>query len=158
MPASSLRVASVFALSLLSAAPVVALPAGLPYAELVAAAAERYRVDPALVHAVIAIESGYRRTAVSPAGAAGLMQLMPATQADYRVSDPFDASQNIDAGVAYLRRLIDEFGTVLGLAAYNAGPGVVRRYRGVPPWRETRRYVRDVVLGVIRLRAGYPAR
>ena len=145
-------------LGLLAPAAAPALPRGLPYADVVAAAAYRYRVDPALVHAVIALESAYRPRAVSSAGAMGLMQLMPATQRDYGVSDPFDPRQNVYAGTAYLRRLIDEFGTVLAVAAYNAGPGTVRRYGGVPPWRETRLYVRDVVVGVIRLRAGFRAR
>ena len=149
--------ASVLVVALLLPAGAPALPRGLPYADLIAAAARRYRVDPALLHAVIAVESGYRPQAVSSAGAQGLMQLMPATQRDYGVSDPFDPGQNVYAGTAYLRSLIDEFGTVLALAAYNAGPGAVRRYRGIPPWSETRAYVRDVVVGVIRLRAGFRA-
>ena len=94
-----------------------------PFADLVAAAARRHGVDPDLVHAVIAVESGYRASAQSPAGAQGLMQLMPGTQRDLGVSDAFDPRQNVDAGVAYLRRLTDEFGTELAIAAYNAGPG-----------------------------------
>ena len=103
-------------------------------------------VDADLVHAVIAVESGYRATAQSPAGAQGLMQLMPGTQRDLVVSDAFDPRQNVDAGVAYLRRLTDEFGTVLALAAaYNAGPGAVRRYNGIPPYEETHAYVRAVL-------------
>ena len=130
----------------------------LPYAEVVAAAAARHRVDPLLVHAVIAIESGHRPDAVSPAGAQGLMQLVPATARSLGLADPFDPAANVEAGVAYLRRLADEFGTVLALAAYNAGPGTVRRHGGVPPFAETRAYVRSVVLGLIRLRAGLPAR
>ena len=103
-----------------------------PFAGIVAAAAERHGVDPDLVHAVIAVESGYRATAQSPAGAQGLMQLMPGTQRDLGVADAFDPRQNVDPGVAYLRRLTDEFWTVLALAAYNAGPGAVRRYNGYP--------------------------
>ena len=130
----------------------------LPYADVVAAAAARHRVDPLLVHAVIAVESAHRSAAVSPAGAQGLMQLMPATAGDLGVADPFDPRENVEAGVAYLRRLADEFGTVLALAAYNAGPEAVRRHGGVPPFAETRAYVRAVVLGLIRLRAGYPVR
>jgi soluble lytic murein transglycosylase-like protein len=86
------------------------------------------------------------------------MQLMPATARDLGLADPFDPAANVEAGVAYLRRLADEFGTVLALAAYNAGPGTVRRHEGVPPFAETRAYVRSVVLGLIRLRAGLPAR
>ena len=118
------------------AAGVLARPADAgkrPFAGIVAAAAERHGVDPGLVHAVIAVESGYRATAQSPAGAQGLMQLMPGTQCDLGVADAFDPRQNVDACVAYLRRLTDEFGTVLALAAYNAGPGAVRRYNGIPP-------------------------
>ena len=117
----------------------------LPFANLVDTAARRHGVDPDLVHAVIAVESGYRASAQSRAGAQGLMQLMPGTQHDFGVSDAFDPRQNVDAGVAYLRRLTDEFGTVLALAAYNAGPGAVRRYDGIPPYDETRAYVRAVL-------------
>ena len=119
--------------------------AELPFADLVDTAARRHGVDPDLVHAVIAVESGYRASARSRAGAQGLMQLMPGTQRDLGVSDAFDPRQNVDAGVAYLRRLTDEFGTVLALAAYNAGPGAVRRYNGIPPYEETRAYVRAVL-------------
>ena len=104
----------------------------LPFADIVDAAAERHGVDPDLVHAVIAVESAYRATAQSPAGAQGLMQLMPGTQRDLGVADAFDPRQNVDAGVACLRRLTDELGTVLALAACNAGPGAVRRYDGNP--------------------------
>ena len=116
-----------------------------PFADLVAAAARRHGVDPDLVHAVIAVESGYRASAQSPAGAQGLMQLMPGTQRDLGVSDAFDPRQNVDAGVAYLRRLTDEFGTELAIAAYNAGPGAVRRYNGIPPYAQTRAYVQAVL-------------
>ena len=115
------------------------------FADIVDSAARRHGVDPDLVHAVIAVESGYRANAQSPAGAQGLMQLMPGTQLDFGVSDAFDPRQNVDAGVAYLRRLTDEFGTLLGVAAYNAGPGAVRRYNGIPPYEETRAYVRSVL-------------
>ena len=130
----------------------------LPYRDLVEDAAARHRVDPLLVHAVIAIESGHRPDAVSPAGALGLMQLMPRTARMLGVSDPFDPRANVEGGVAYLRRLADEFGTVLALAAYNAGPGAVREHGGVPPFAETRGYVRSVLLALIRLRAGFSAR
>ena len=116
-----------------------------PFADIVDSAARRHGVDPGLVHAVIAVESGYRASAQSPAGAQGLMQLMPGTQRDLGVADAFDPGQNVDAGVAYLRRLTDEFGTELAIAAYNAGPGAVRRYRGIPPYEETRAYVRTVL-------------
>ena len=125
---------------------VLARPAAAgtrPFAGIVDSAARRHGVDPDLVHAVIAVESGYRATAQSPAGAQGLMQLMPGTQRDLGVADAFDPRQNVDAGVAYLRRLTDEFG--LALAAYNAGPGAVRRYNGIPPYKETRAYVQAVL-------------
>ena len=116
-----------------------------PFAGIVDAAARRHGVDADLVHAVIAVESGYRATAQSPAGAQGLMQLMPGTQRDFGVVDAFDPRQNVDAGVAYLRRLTDEFGTVVALAAYNAGPGAARRYNGIPPYEETRAYLQAVL-------------
>ena len=138
----------VFTLLVAAGAGFLALPAEAGkqrFADIVDSAARRHGVDPDLVHAVIAVESGYRANAQSPAGAQGLMQLMPGTQLDLGVSDAFDPRQNVDAGVAYLRRLTDEFGTVLGVAAYNAGPGAVRRYDGIPPYEETRAYVRSVL-------------
>ncbi|MCY4028893.1 MAG: lytic transglycosylase domain-containing protein [Acidobacteria bacterium] len=116
-----------------------------PFADIVDDAARQHGVDPDLVHAVIAVESRYRANAQSPAGAQGLMQLMPGTQHDLGVSDAFDPRQNVDAGVAYLRRLTDEFGTELALAAYNAGPAAVRRYNGIPPYEETHAYVQAVL-------------
>ena len=116
-----------------------------PFAGIVDSAARRHVVDPDLVNAVIAVESGYRASTQSPADAKGLMQLMPSTQRGLGVADAFDPRQNVDAGVAYLRRLTDQFGTVLALAAYNAGPGAVRRYNGIPPFEETRAYVRAVL-------------
>ena len=130
----------------------------LPYGDLVEDAAARHGVDPLLVHAVIAVESAHRPDAVSPAGAQGLMQLMPRTARMLGVADPLDPRSNVEGGVAYLRRLADEFGTVLALAAYNAGPGAVREHGGVPPFAQTRRYVRSVLLALIRLRVGLPAR
>ena len=155
------RVAWVFVLgSVVAAAPASAQGhgEGLPYAQLVEDAAARHRVDPLLVHAVIAVESAHSSDAVSPGGAEGLMQLMPGTARMLGVDDSLDPRENVEAGVAYLRRLADEFGTVLALAAYNAGPGAVREHGGVPPFAETRRYVRSVLLALIRLRAGFPAR
>jgi len=104
-------------------------------------------VSPALVLAVIAIESAGRTDAVSTAGAQGLMQLMPATAARFGVSDSMDAAQNIKGGVAYLGWLLDRFGNdpVLVLAGYNAGEGNVQRYEGVPPFAETMDYVPKVL-------------
>ena len=111
------------------------------------AAARRYDLPAGLVKSVIRHESNFDPRAVSPAGAQGLMQLMPATARELGVNDPFDIRQNIDGGCRYLRRMLDHFdGDVRkALAAYNAGPGTVRRYGGVPPYPETRRYVRKVM-------------
>ncbi|SFR32613.1 Transglycosylase SLT domain-containing protein [Yoonia tamlensis] len=104
-------------------------------------------VSPALVLAVISVESAGRTDAVSSAGATGLMQLMPATAARFGVTDSTDGAQNIKGGVAYLDWLLDEFGhdPVLALAGYNAGEGNVLRYAGVPPFSETRAYVPKVL-------------
>lgn len=116
-----------------------------PYAEIVADVSARHGVDPLLVHALIEAESAYRPDAVSPRGAAGLMQLMPATLERFGVADPYDPAMNIDAGTRYLRILLDEFGTRGALAAYNAGEAAVRQFNGVPPYAETRRYVGHVL-------------
>ena len=104
-------------------------------------------VDPALVAAVARVESGFDPRATSRAGAAGLMQLMPATAAELGVTDPYDPVQNVRGGAAYLHRLLERFaGDVpLALAAYNAGPAAVERYGGVPPFPETRAYVERVM-------------
>mgnify|MGYP001228438798 CR=1 FL=1 len=103
-------------------------------------------VSPALVHAIIDQESGEDPSAISSAGAMGLMQLMPGTADAYGVADPFDPAQNVAGGTALLADLLREYrGNVkLALAAYNAGSGAVARYHGVPPFAETQAYVRDV--------------
>jgi Transglycosylase SLT domain len=110
------------------------------------AATRLHQLSPDLVKAVIAAESEFDQWAVSSKGAQGLMQLMPATARQLGVADPFDARQNIFAGTQYLRILLDTFGgdVALALAAYNAGPNAVRRYGGIPPYRETRSYVEKV--------------
>ena len=116
--------------------------------DVVAEHSRRHDLSPDLVRAVIRVESGWNPRAVSAKGALGLMQLMPSTAAEYGVSDPFDPEQNIRAGVAYLRKLIDRFDgkTELALAAYNAGPGAVEKYgRTIPPYKETQSYVRRIV-------------
>ena len=99
-----------------------------------------------LIDAVIRTESGYRAGAVSRAGAQGLMQLMPGTAAQVGVDDPFDPRQNILGGSRYLRKMYDEFGSLeLAIAAYNAGPSAVKKHDGVPPFAETRAYVKTVI-------------
>jgi soluble lytic murein transglycosylase-like protein len=110
-------------------------------------AAEKYDLPPALIRGVVQAESNYRVKAVSPAGAQGLMQLMPATAQELGVEDPFDITQNIDGGARYLRQMLDLFdGDVRhALAAYNAGPGTVKRYNGIPPYPETAHYVNRVI-------------
>ena len=122
--------------------------AGVPYADLFTAAGARHGVDPALLAAVAKVESGFDSSAVSPAGATGLMQFMPATAADLGV-DPADPASAVDGAARYLRRLTDRFGsTDLALAAYNAGPGTVARHDGIPPYAETQSYVRKVTSAV----------
>jgi hypothetical protein len=117
-------------------------------------AAQRYDLPDALIRAVVQAESGFKVRAVSPAGAQGLMQLMPGTAKEMGVTDPFDIEQNIDGGSRYLRAMLDRFdGDVrLALSAYNAGPGTVAKYSGQVPYAETRNYV-DRVLRFVRLSA-----
>lgn len=112
----------------------------------VRAAAELYGVDPALVRAIMHAESWFNATAVSHAGAEGLMQLMPATQQRFGVADPFDPLDNISAGTAYLAELLERYDGdwQLAVAAYNAGETAVERYGGVPPYAETEEYLRRV--------------
>ena len=113
---------------------------------LILKAANRYQVDSALIKAIIMAESNYNPKAVSKRGAKGLMQLMPKTAEALGVGDSFDPEHNINAGVRYFRKLLNQFdGDVkLALAAYNAGSRKVRKYNGVPPFRATRRYIKRV--------------
>ncbi|RLV56470.1 lytic transglycosylase [Aeromicrobium phragmitis] len=117
-----------------------------PYAALFQEAGNRYGVEPRLLAAVARAESAFDPRAVSHAGAQGLMQLMPATARGLGVSDPFDPAQAVDGAARLLRDLQRQFGTTeLALAAYNAGPGAVQRYGGVPPYRETQNYVATIM-------------
>lgn len=116
-----------------------------PFGGLIQQAAEAYGVNPSLVHALIEVESGYDAFAVSPRGAMGLMQLMPAIARKYSLEDPFDAAGNVDAGTRHLSRLIDRFGIGNALAAYNAGVSAVLRFDGLPPFPETDRYVERIM-------------
>jgi len=104
-------------------------------------------LPPALVHAIIKAESNGQRKAVSPKGAKGVMQLMPFTSKRMRVVDPFDPIENIEGGIRYIKELLVSFEGDLTntVAAYNAGPAAVRKYGGVPPYQETRLYVRRVM-------------
>ena len=109
---------------------------------LIAEVCQRHGVDPALVKAVIKVESNFDSRAVSRAGAKGLMQLMDATGKQLGVKDPFDPRQNVEGGVTYLRQMLDRYGDLsLALAAYNAGPHAVDRFGGIPPYAETQLYV-----------------
>jgi soluble lytic murein transglycosylase-like protein len=125
--------------------PVVSRRA-VEYDGLIEAHSRDHGVDANLVRAVIQAESAYNPRAVSHKGAMGLMQLMPATAKQYDVIDPFDPAENIRAGVAYLKSLLVKYGEKLelALAAYNAGPGAVAKYGDVPPYRETRNYVKKI--------------
>lgn len=117
------------------------------FSAFVQEASAKYSVDPALVNAIIKAESGGNPNAVSSAGAQGLMQLMPATARGLGVSNPMNPEQNIDGGVRFLKGLLNRYGgdTQLAVAAYNAGPGAVDEYDGVPPYQETQVYVERVM-------------
>ena len=118
----------------------------IPLGTSIAAAAMRHALDPALVLAVIGAESGHNPYAVSPKGAIGLMQILPETAALMGLPAPADPASSLEAGCRYLAALLESFGgdVELALAAYNAGPGAVRRWGGVPPYRETTTFVRRV--------------
>ncbi len=129
------------------------------YDQHIQASCFRYGVDPYLVKAIIRAESDFDRNALSSRGAQGLMQLMPGTARDLNVGNPFDPRQNIDGGVRYLRMIMDSFNgnLPLSLAAYNAGPNLVKRYQAIPAIPETIEYVRRVLTyyrGYIRNRVG----
>jgi soluble lytic murein transglycosylase-like protein len=123
-----------------------ALPPYLAYDDIIDEAARTHGVDADLIHAIIQAESSFNPQAVSAAGAQGLMQLMPIVQAELGVTNPFDPRENIMAGTAYLKQLLSRHkgNVALALASFNAGPGNVTKYRGMPPFRETRRYVKKI--------------
>jgi soluble lytic murein transglycosylase-like protein len=133
------------------AAPAIPAPIATPAVKdvksVVAAASDKHLIDADLIDSVIRAESGFNPRAVSPKGARGLMQLMPGTAAKLGVQDPFDAQANVDGGTRYLRELLDLYNYDLAkaLAAYNAGPQRVEQYHGVPPYRETRAYVSNII-------------
>jgi len=117
------------------------------YNNLIAEAAQLYRLPDSFIRAVMRVESNFNSTVVSRAGAMGLMQLMPKTARSMGVSDPFDVRQNILGGARYLRILANHFkgDLILTVAAYNAGEAAVQKYNGIPPYQETQRYVRRVL-------------
>jgi soluble lytic murein transglycosylase-like protein len=119
----------------------------VPYEQLIDAAAKKYGIDPAVLKGLVKQESGFNPNAGSPAGAQGLTQLMPGTAAALGVTDVHDPAQSIDGGARYLKQQLDRFGGDYSkaLAAYNAGPGAVQRYGGVPPYAETQNYVKSIL-------------
>jgi len=123
-----------------------AVPANEAYEDIIQEAATTYEMDPNLIRAVMQAESAFHPYALSRAGAEGLMQLMPDLSDEMGVSDAFDPRENIMGGVRYLKRLLDyhDGNLDLALASYNAGPGNVERYGGVPPFQETRNYVKTI--------------
>lgn len=116
------------------------------YHSIIIEAANRYQVDPAIVKAIIMAESSYNPKAVSKKGAKGLMQLMPKTAAELGVKDSFNPVYNINGGVRYYKKMLNQFnGDVkLALAAYNAGSRKVKKYQGIPPFKATRYYIKKV--------------
>ena len=134
------------------------LPADVPYGAEITAAAKKYGIDPALLAGLVKQESGFNPNAGSPAGARGLTQLMPGTAAGLGVTNVLDPAQSLDGGAKYLKAQLDAFGgdVTKALAAYNAGPGAVKRYGGVPPYAETQNYVRAVQANAAAYRASSP--
>ena len=119
--------------------------AATPYGDIIDRVATEQGVDAKLVRALIKVESAYQPRARSPKGAMGLMQLMPDTARQYSVADPYEPLSNIQAGIKHLRALLDRYPRDLALAAYNAGEAAVQRFRGMPPYPETRLYVSRIL-------------
>ena len=136
-----------FASALQAATATGGVEGGQQYDALIEQASARYGLDPALLHGLIEQESGFNPGAQSGAGATGLTQLMPGTASSMGVADPLDPAESIEGGARYLSQLMGEFqgNTADALAAYNAGPGAVRQYGGVPPYSETQSYVSKVL-------------
>jgi soluble lytic murein transglycosylase-like protein len=153
-PAASISLASAGGTP--SATGVSELPASVPYGTEITAAAKRHGLDPALLAGLIKQESGFNANARSGAGAQGLTQLMPGTAAGLGVTDPLDPAQAIEGGAKYLAEQLERFGgdVARALAAYNAGPGAVQRFGGVPPYAETQNYVRVVQSNAAAYRVG----
>jgi hypothetical protein len=128
-------------------APAAPRPVEIPaaYRGIITQLADTHGVDARLIHAVISVESAYRPRARSRKGARGLMQLMPATARQYGVRNAYQANANLEAGVRHLKMLLDRFALRDAIAAYNAGEAAVRKFGGVPPFRETRNYVERVL-------------
>lgn len=116
-----------------------------PFANLIESVALKHGIDPDLVHAMVRAESNYQPGARSQAGARGLMQVMPTTGLAFGIKNLYDPQSNLEAGVQYLKFLLARFDLKRALAAYNAGPENVRKYRGIPPFPETQKYVQKVL-------------
>jgi len=120
--------------------------AGIRYDTLIRSLAGKHSISPSLIHAMIKNESNYNPYAVSSKGAKGLMQLMPKTASNYGVDDPYDPRQNIEAGIKHMKNLLSVYDGKLNLAlaAYNAGQGAVKKYKGIPPFPETQNYIKKI--------------
>lgn len=117
------------------------------FRRIISSKSMKYKIEPSLVSALIKVESNWDHKAVSQRGAKGLMQLMPSTAKDMNVNNPFNPEENIEGGMRYLRYLLDKFDgdIALALAAYNAGPGKIQKYKGMPPIIETKQYVERIL-------------
>jgi soluble lytic murein transglycosylase-like protein len=157
--AATTATASAASVGASAATGVSELPADVPYGAEITAAAKKYGVDPALLAGLVKQESGFNPNAGSPAGARGLTQLMPSTAAGLGVTNVLDPVQSLEGGAKYLRAQLDAFGgdVTRALAAYNAGPGAVKRYGGVPPYAETQNYVRAVQANAAAYQAAGPS-